>query len=168
MVVFAVCDKDAATSEKEEMAKKLFSTPRLEKNKLGKPSFPQIIFGENGSLPKLSSFVNEKSWLLFDLLGLDGQQEWLQTPHDMWVMFFEYRKLRDYVMNVTVPPSVRTRRRSRPCYRWLKGTGSTSQIFPRKLFPSCRLFLNVVVYNTVKQAVQIYCYSYSCAIKLLI
>ena len=102
MVVFALCDKDVTSAEKEDMAKLLFITPRMDKTELGKPSFPQIIFGVNGSVPKLSSFVNEKSWLLFDLLGLTGKQDWLQTPQEMWVMFTEYRKLKEYVLNVSV------------------------------------------------------------------
>ena len=51
---------------------------------------------------ELSSFVTERSWLLFDLLGLDGVQEWLQTPPTMWEMFDDYRKLKDYVVNVCV------------------------------------------------------------------
>ena len=102
MVIFVLGDKDTGISEKEEVAKKLFSIPRPEKIDPGKPIFPLVIFGDDGAPPRLSSFVTERSWLLFDLLGLDGVQEWLQTPPTMWEMFAEYRKLKDYVVNVCV------------------------------------------------------------------
>ena len=102
LVIFALCDKDTDIGEKEEMAKKLFSIPRPEKINLGKPTFPQVLFGADGTTPKLSTFVTEKSWLLFDLLELKDSQEWLQTPPTMWEMFSDYRKLMEYLVNVSV------------------------------------------------------------------
>ena len=50
----------------------------------------------------LSSFVTEDSWLIFDLLDLREAQEWLQTPVRMWEMFSDFRKFRDFVVNVSV------------------------------------------------------------------
>ena len=49
-----------------------------------------------------SSFVTEKSLLLFYLLELKDSQEWLQTPPTMWEIFSDYRKLMEYLVNVSV------------------------------------------------------------------
>ena len=71
LVVFALGDMDADICEKEQMARKLFSIPRPEKIMPGKPKFPEMIdWGEGGVLPKMSYFVTEDSWLIFDLLDL--------------------------------------------------------------------------------------------------
>ena len=45
---------------------------------------------------------SEEYWLLFDLLGLQDCQEWLQTPVKMWDLFSDYRKFKEYVINVSV------------------------------------------------------------------
>jgi hypothetical protein len=99
LVVLALCDKDLDNDAKEEMGKKLFSITRP---KSGKPVFPSIIWGEASLAPRLSFFISEESWLLFDLLGLVEPQEWLQTPVKMWELFSDYRKFKDYVSNVSV------------------------------------------------------------------
>ena len=85
------------------MSRCLFSMPRPAEFKSGKPVFPTISWDSSSSCaPKLSSFITSDSWLLFDLLGLEGPQEWLQTPPNMWELFVEFRKLRDFATNVSV------------------------------------------------------------------
>ena len=37
---------------------------------------------------------------MFDLLGLEGNQEWLQTPVSMLDVFADYRKLKEFAGNV--------------------------------------------------------------------
>ena len=102
LVVLALADKDTIDSDKEEMGKKLFSIPRPKTISPGKPVFPVIPWGEKSTPPSLSTFVSEESWLLFDLLGLDGNQEWLQTPVRMWEMFGDFRKFKVFAENVSV------------------------------------------------------------------
>ena len=102
LVVFSLCDRDLSDGEREDFGKKLFSVTRPESFKPGKPVFPSIIWGEDHPLPKLSYFLTEESWLLFDLLGLVEPQEWLQTPVKMWELFSDFRKFKDYVTNVSV------------------------------------------------------------------
>ena len=102
LVVLALADKDTLASEKEEMGKKLFAIPRPETITPGKPVFPVIEWGLDSAPPKLSNFVSEKSWLVFDLLGLEGDQEWLQTPVSMWEMFADFRKFKEFAENVSV------------------------------------------------------------------
>ena len=52
--------------------------------------------------PRLGSLVTSNSWLIFDLLGLVGPQDWLQLPCNMWPMFSEYRKLTEFATNISV------------------------------------------------------------------
>ena len=44
--------------------------------------------------------VGPASWLLFDLLGINGKPEWLQIPSEYWDQFEEYRKMKIFVMNL--------------------------------------------------------------------
>ena len=83
------------------MAKKLFSMDRAESVKPGKPEFPIISWTLDSSPPKLSSFISEDSWLIFDLLGLKDEQEWLQTLFIMWDKFKNFRFLVQ-VLSLTV------------------------------------------------------------------
>ena len=52
-----------------------------------------------GERPCLSTFVGPASWLLFDLLGINGKPEWLQIPSEYWDKFEDYRKVKIFVMN---------------------------------------------------------------------
>ena len=102
LIVFSLADPQVSSSEKEDLAKALFSTPRPPIMKSGKPTFPVIVFPKPHSIPKLSSFVSSESWLLFDLLHMEGAQEWMQTPVKNWQMFAEFRKLEGFISNVSV------------------------------------------------------------------
>ena len=102
MVVLSLLDKDLANIDKEEMAMKLFSLERDEKIQTGKPTFPSIAWSVEGSAPKLSSFITKKSWLIFDILDLKDPQEWMQTPASLWDKFSDYRKFRDFGLNLSV------------------------------------------------------------------
>ena len=102
LVVFSLCDTSLDDVQREEMAKTLFNIPRPVVFKKGKPKFPDISLHEATPVSNLSSFVSEESWLLFDLLGLQDCQEWLQTPVKMWDLFSDYRKFKEYVINVSV------------------------------------------------------------------
>ena len=84
------------------MAKTLHKMERKEVFS-GKPVFPEITWPENvEDVPDLSSFVSSNSWLLFDMLGLVGPQDWLLTPSTMWTLFSDYKKLENYVNNVPI------------------------------------------------------------------
>ena len=47
----------------------------------------------------MSTFVGPASWLLFDLLRINGKPEWLQTS-EYWDKFEDYRKMKIFVMNL--------------------------------------------------------------------
>ena len=101
-VVFALADTGLSDSQKHGMAMKLHSCERTTVMP-GKPQFPLVVFsGEDFGLPDMASFVTSDSWLLFDILGLTGTQDWLTIPPNLWPNFVEFRKLREFVMNVSV------------------------------------------------------------------
>ena len=84
------------------MATVLHSTPRVE-IEMGRPQFPVLDWtNEVLTRPHVGSLVTSNSWLIFNLLGLEGPQDWLQMPSEMWPMFTEYRKLEDFCSNLRV------------------------------------------------------------------
>ena len=99
-VVFALADPGLADSQKEAMARKLHS---LERHKIegGKPVFPYVDLS-GGDVPCMSSFVDSDSWLVFDILGLTGAQDWLTIPAGLWENFLEFRKLKEFALNISV------------------------------------------------------------------
>ena len=50
----------------------------------------------------MSTFVGPASWLLFDLLGINGKPEWLQIPSEYWDQFEDYRNMKIFVNNLPV------------------------------------------------------------------
>ena len=79
LVTLALADEGLEDSIKEQMAKALFSTER-EEIQSGKPSFPLLPFGADESRKDMSDLVSSESWLIFQLLDMNGPQDWLQTP----------------------------------------------------------------------------------------
>ena len=102
MVVVSLLDEGYTADEREAMALQLYYTERSESVEIGKPKFPEINWKADGSPPDLKSFISSKSWLIFDLLGLTNSQEWLQTPCSLWDMFSDFRKFKEFCVNLTV------------------------------------------------------------------
>ena len=101
-VILALADPGLSDSQKEGMARKLHS---LERSKIetGKPVFPVVDWsGESIQIPEMSSFVTSSSWLIFNLLGLTGSQDWLTVPASLWDNFQEFRKLKEFALNIAV------------------------------------------------------------------
>ena len=48
----------------------------------------------------MSTFVGPASWLLFDLLRINGKPEWLQIPSEYWAKFEDYRKIKIFMSNL--------------------------------------------------------------------
>ena len=102
LVLLALADPDLPDNEKEKMAAKLHSLERTEVSS-GKPEFPFIDWsGEEIVTPDMSSFVTSASWLIFDLLGLSGSQDWLTIPANLWHNFIEFRELKEFAENIAV------------------------------------------------------------------
>ena len=102
LVILGLVDTDLEADEREELAKVLHSSPRYPVQ-MGKPEFPAYDWrNEVLARPRLSSLVTSSSWLIFDILGLTGPQDWLQLPSNMWTMFTEYRQIAEFANNLPV------------------------------------------------------------------
>ena len=102
-VVFALFDQGLSDQQKEAMGKKLHGLDRT-KIEAGKPAFPFVDLSGNEmhEMPCMSSFVTPDSWLLFDILGLTEDQDWLTVPAAHWENFSQFRKLKEFAENVSV------------------------------------------------------------------
>ena len=94
-MIFALFDDFLDPNVKEMMARPLHATPRPLVFNSGKPDFPAVI--DN---PSMDQFVGQKSWLLFHLLGTNG--DWLAMPADQWIGDHEYCSMRDIVTKLEV------------------------------------------------------------------
>ena len=86
LVVFLLFDDSLNYAEKTMIGKRLYHTDRPRNILPNKPKFPDIVWRDDEK-PLLSSFVGSKSWLLFNLLKLEGKQEWLNIPSEDWHNF---------------------------------------------------------------------------------
>ena len=46
--------------------------------------------------------MSSKSWLIFNLLGLTGSQDWMTIPARLWDNFVDFRKFKEFAENVSV------------------------------------------------------------------
>ena len=73
-VPLALADKEVPEEEREDLAKTIYSFPR-EEIESGKPEYPILEWtGVELKRPSMSGLVTMNSWLVFDLLGLQGAQ----------------------------------------------------------------------------------------------
>ena len=104
-VVLALADKRVPGEIKKKMAAKLYNTPR-ENIGCGRPKFPDV---DKIKDLELDDLISSKSWLLFDLLGLFGPQDWLITSPETWHEIPSYQALEGFAANVTVVNDVAER-----------------------------------------------------------
>ena len=79
LITLSLTDPLLEDSSKEMIAKTLHSCEQLEIS-TGKPSFPVLPQVAGDMRKNMASLVTSDSWLVFQLLGLKGSQDWLQTP----------------------------------------------------------------------------------------
>ena len=82
------------------MGQKLINLPRPKVFTPYKPKTPIIIWRDEEK-PFLSSFIGEKSWLLFHLLKLNRTQEWLNVPSEHWNKFEDFNSAKKFVCNLS-------------------------------------------------------------------
>ena len=109
LIVLALASDELPESELKKLATTLISVPRPETFTPGKPVFPGPRFTQNDTiwtndnLPSLSSFVSDRSWLMFHLLELGlSETEWLQVEVHQWNLFSGFRKFKEFVKGLTV------------------------------------------------------------------
>jgi hypothetical protein len=96
LVVFSLFDDLLNYAEKTMIGKRLYHIDRPRNILPNKPKFPAIVWRDDEK-PLLSSFVGSKSWLLFNLLKLEGKQEWLNIPSEHWHNFEDFKKAKHFV-----------------------------------------------------------------------
>jgi hypothetical protein len=101
LIPLALADDKLEDITKEKIAKTLFNTQRKEILR-GKPAFPVLPYGAEQTRKDMASLVSSDSWLVFQLLGLQGPQDWLQTPASLWKLFDNFRILQKFANNVSV------------------------------------------------------------------
>ena len=99
LVPLALCDEGLTAEEREELALAIHKTPKIE-IKTGKPKFPNLEYKLGEPRPKLSSFVTENSWLIFQILGIEG--DFLSVPMKYWPGLSEYKKFEYFCKNLPV------------------------------------------------------------------
>ena len=107
-VPLALTDDNLSPDQRSWIATGLSNIPRQEVLPLGKPSFPDLSSYPDkhwfkGKLPELSTFLGPESWLLFNKLGLSGEDlDWLLLDPLVWDSMPGYVKFRDFVQKLTI------------------------------------------------------------------
>ena len=101
LIVLALTDKGLSESVREDLAKALHSCERRQISP-GKPVFPVLEESGEDILSNIPTIVSHESWLIFQLLGLDGPQDWLLTPANLWPLFKAFRDLEEFSANLKV------------------------------------------------------------------
>ena len=101
MITLALTDKGLESEIREKMARRLHS---LERKVIptGKPTFPELPFGPTVARKNMASLVGHESWHLFDLLELNGSQDWLLSPTSTWDVNPAYKVLENFTRDLTV------------------------------------------------------------------
>ena len=68
----------------------------------GKPTFPYIDLSNPDDIPDLASLVSSESWLIFNLLELNGSQDWMTIPANLWDNFVDFKKFKEFAENLSV------------------------------------------------------------------
>lgn len=103
LVILALFDDGTPTEDKQLMAVVLLTTPRplvFRRGKPGQPHFNAVAALLTDERPSLADFITERSWLLFDLLGLAAT--WLQEHPSLWSDDEEYEHAKRFCTDLTV------------------------------------------------------------------
>ena len=93
VVPFAFFSSKVDTDTKSHMAARMVALSVPDKIEIGKPSFPTI-----KPHTKLVDLIGEKSYLIFNLLGLS--YDWLSGDPDNWENNEDYVKMKQFVRTV--------------------------------------------------------------------
>ena len=80
-VVLSLLNENISSFTRGRLAQKLLSIQRPVDFKLGKPKFTVI---DENNPPDLALLLGPRSWLLFSLLGLKANQDWLGLQPKYW------------------------------------------------------------------------------------
>lgn len=101
LITLALTGRGLEEDTREKMAVALHSKDK-EVIKTGKPKFPVLSHGPIAAPKDMASLVTSSSWLVFDILKLQGPQDWLITPATSWHLAPEFKALQMFAQNLTV------------------------------------------------------------------
>ena len=108
LITLALADHKLEVHIREKIAKAVHSCKR-EDIASGKPAFPVFPLSLEQMRQNMDTLVTSDSWLVFQLLGLDGPQDWLQTPASLWHLFAEFKKFKELAFNISVTNDIAER-----------------------------------------------------------
>ena len=100
LITLALTDAGLEDTVREGMAKALHSQERVQ-IKTGKPVFPVLNHGATMVRGDMAGLVGPESWLVFDLLQLAGDQDWLLASASTWHLSRNYKQLQIFTENLT-------------------------------------------------------------------
>jgi len=101
LVILALCDDNIGDDIRQNMALNLLHAPYPLEFTCGKPTFPSMI-GVYAN-PNLEEFVNSRSWLLFNFIGLGRQPLWWrERPAHEWGNHDTYLQFENFVRKMHV------------------------------------------------------------------
>jgi len=99
-VVLAIFNEEIDENTRWLMVQRLLSFNRPASFMPGKPKMPKV---NDNNVQHLFDLIGSRSWLLFDLLGLqDCDLEWMRLRPQDWPILSSYRKTRDFVKSLEV------------------------------------------------------------------
>ena len=101
LITLALVDRDLEEDTKQKMAAALHSKERSE-IKSRKPQFPVLSHGPIAARKDMASLVTSSSWLIFNILKLEGPQDWLLHQTSSWYLSPEFQELKKFANNLTV------------------------------------------------------------------
>ena len=101
LIVLALTDKEMEDFSRMAIASALHGQER-QVVKTGKPTFPILAHGATMTRNQMSELVGPESWLLFDLLHLNGPSDWLLSPASQWHLSPDYMELDIFTNNLVV------------------------------------------------------------------
>ena len=100
LITLALTDAGLEDTVREGMAKALHSQERVQ-IKTGKPVFPVLNHSATMVRGDMAGLVGPESWLVFDLLQLAGDQDWLLASASTWHLSMNYKQLQIFTENLT-------------------------------------------------------------------
>ena len=102
LVIMCLASEDSDNFEEvEKVAKKLFKTSKgIISTERVRAEVPEREFYSKCAEepPSLATLVKSESWLIFDILGLGGDEVvWLSLPRSFWSSFSGFRKFQNFV-----------------------------------------------------------------------
>ena len=102
LVIMCLASEDSDNLEEvEKVAKKLFKTSKgIISTERVRAEVPDREFYSKCAEepPSLATLVKSESWLIFDILGLRGDEVvWLSLPQSFWSSFSGFRKFQNFV-----------------------------------------------------------------------